>query len=255
MWSLAFSSLRFRWLSFVGVFVTVMAAATLVTATGSLLEGGIRGAVPPERLAGADIVVAADQDVSETRGQRRRPGDRRAAPSSSGSGSPRTWPAQVASVAGVAERRRRRLVPCLRRRGRRAGRRAGRDAVARATRGAAPSITPFRLVEGARADRLRRGRDRLRAGQPGRSRCRGPHDGRGVRPHRRGDRHRGRRPVRRPVARRSSRRSSSPTTRPARSTRTPARPTCSRSRVAEGADAATVAAALDDGRRTTSSSS
>lgn len=69
MWSLALSSLRFRWLSFIGIFVTVMAAATLVTATGSLLEGGIRGAVPPERLAGADIVVAADQDISETRGR------------------------------------------------------------------------------------------------------------------------------------------------------------------------------------------
>ena len=43
MWSLALASLRFRWLSFVGVFVTVVAAAALVTATGSLLEGGIRG--------------------------------------------------------------------------------------------------------------------------------------------------------------------------------------------------------------------
>jgi putative ABC transport system permease protein len=68
MWFLALSSLRFRWLSFVGIFVTVLAAATLVTATGSLLEGGIRGAVPPERLAGADIVVAADQSISETSG-------------------------------------------------------------------------------------------------------------------------------------------------------------------------------------------
>ena len=70
MWFLAFSSLRHRWLSFVGVFVTVMAAATLVTATGSLLEGGIRGSVPPDRLAGADIVVAADQTVTETARQR-----------------------------------------------------------------------------------------------------------------------------------------------------------------------------------------
>ncbi len=68
MWFLAFSSLRFRWLSFVGVFVTVMAAATLVTATGSLLEAGIRGDVPAERLAGADIVVTADQTVREHRG-------------------------------------------------------------------------------------------------------------------------------------------------------------------------------------------
>lgn len=68
MWFLAFSSLRFRWLSFVGIFVTVMAAATLVTATGVLLEGGIRGNAPPERLAGADIVVTADQTVTEERG-------------------------------------------------------------------------------------------------------------------------------------------------------------------------------------------
>src|SRR3954447_22817963 len=68
MWFLAFSSVHFRWVSFVGVFVTVLAAATLVTATGSLLEAGIRGATPPERLAGADIVVAADQNATEARG-------------------------------------------------------------------------------------------------------------------------------------------------------------------------------------------
>src|SRR3954467_6384082 len=68
MWFLALSSLRFRWLSFVGIFVTVMGAAVLVTGTGSLLEAGIRGAIPPERLSGADIVVAADQRVSETHG-------------------------------------------------------------------------------------------------------------------------------------------------------------------------------------------
>jgi putative ABC transport system permease protein len=68
VWFLAFSSIRFRWLSFVGVFVTVAAAAALVTATGSLLEAGIRGDVPPQRLAGADIVVAADQTVREERG-------------------------------------------------------------------------------------------------------------------------------------------------------------------------------------------
>ena len=64
MWLVALASLRFRCLSFVGVFVTVLAAASLITATGSLLEGGIRGDVPPERLAGADIVVAADQTVT-----------------------------------------------------------------------------------------------------------------------------------------------------------------------------------------------
>src|SRR3954469_15940743 len=68
MWLLALSSLRFRWLSFVGVFVTVLAAAMLVTATGLLLDAGIRGDIPPERLAGADIVGTAAQKVSEVRG-------------------------------------------------------------------------------------------------------------------------------------------------------------------------------------------
>jgi putative ABC transport system permease protein len=68
MWFLAFSSVRFRWVSFVGVFATVLAAAALVTATGSLLEAGIRGSTTPERLAGADLVVAADQTVTEDRG-------------------------------------------------------------------------------------------------------------------------------------------------------------------------------------------
>jgi len=50
MWTLAIASLRFRWLSFVGIFVTVLAATALVTATGSLLEGGIRAAVPRSGL-------------------------------------------------------------------------------------------------------------------------------------------------------------------------------------------------------------
>ena len=68
MISVAISNLRHRWISFVGVFVTVMAATALMGATGALLEAGIRGAAPPERLAATDIVVAADQNVSESRG-------------------------------------------------------------------------------------------------------------------------------------------------------------------------------------------
>ena len=69
MFYLAIPTLRARWASFVGVFVTVAAAVALMTATGVLLESGIRGDVPPERLAGTDIVVAADQSVSEHRGK------------------------------------------------------------------------------------------------------------------------------------------------------------------------------------------
>ena len=65
---LAIPTLRARWPSFVGVLVTIAAAVALITATGALLESGIRGDVPPERLAGADIVVAGDQSISERRG-------------------------------------------------------------------------------------------------------------------------------------------------------------------------------------------
>ena len=65
---LALSSLRARWVSFIGVLITVAAAVTLMTATGALLEAGVRGAVPPERLSGAAIVVAGDQSIIEIRG-------------------------------------------------------------------------------------------------------------------------------------------------------------------------------------------
>ena len=65
---LALPTLRARWVSFLGVLTTVAAAVTLMTATGALLEAGVRGAVPPERLAGAAIVVAGDQSITEIRG-------------------------------------------------------------------------------------------------------------------------------------------------------------------------------------------
>ena len=65
---LAIPTLRARWASFIGVFATVAAAVALITATGVLLESGIRGDVPPERLAGTDIVVTGNQSISEHRG-------------------------------------------------------------------------------------------------------------------------------------------------------------------------------------------
>ena len=102
MWTLAIASLRFRWLSFVGIFVTVLAATALVTATGSLLEGGIRAAVPPERLAGADIVVAADQEISASSGH----GEDRETVSSAVVERvriPAELAAEVSSVPGVAD--------------------------------------------------------------------------------------------------------------------------------------------------------
>jgi putative ABC transport system permease protein len=65
---LAIPTLRARWPSFVGVLVTIAAAVALITATGALLESGIRRDVPPERLSGADIVVSGNQSISERRG-------------------------------------------------------------------------------------------------------------------------------------------------------------------------------------------
>src|SRR5262245_33873778 len=65
---LALPSLRARWVSFIGVLITVAAAVTLMTATGALLEAGVRGAVPPERLSGVAIAVAGDQSIIEIRG-------------------------------------------------------------------------------------------------------------------------------------------------------------------------------------------
>ena len=65
---LARTSLRTRWRAYVGVFLTVAAAVTLVSACGILLEAGIRANVTPERLAGAPLVVAGDQTVQERSG-------------------------------------------------------------------------------------------------------------------------------------------------------------------------------------------
>ena len=85
MMYLAIPTLRARWASFVGVFATVAAAVALITATGVLLESGIRGDVPPERLAGADIVVAGDQSDQRASRQGRRRRDHHHQPSPSGS--------------------------------------------------------------------------------------------------------------------------------------------------------------------------
>jgi len=65
---LALPTLRARWVSLLGVLTTVAAAVTMMTATGALLEAGVRGEVPPERLAGTEIVVAGDQAITEIRG-------------------------------------------------------------------------------------------------------------------------------------------------------------------------------------------
>lgn len=58
---LARAAIRFKPAAFVGTFVALMMAATIVSACGILLESGARASVPPDRYAGAPVVAAADQ--------------------------------------------------------------------------------------------------------------------------------------------------------------------------------------------------
>ncbi|MFD7862510.1 FtsX-like permease family protein [Streptomyces sp. NPDC059783] len=58
---LARAAVRFKPASFAGTFVALMMAALIVSACGILLETGVRASVPPQRYAGAPVVVAADQ--------------------------------------------------------------------------------------------------------------------------------------------------------------------------------------------------
>lgn len=65
---LARAAIRFRPSGFAGTFVALMMAALIVSACGILLETGVRATVPPERYAGAPVVVAADQRAHLTVG-------------------------------------------------------------------------------------------------------------------------------------------------------------------------------------------
>jgi putative ABC transport system permease protein len=57
------ATIRHRKGPFVGAFVAVLAAAALVTALGVLFESGLRAGVPPQRYAGAPVVVGAQQSI------------------------------------------------------------------------------------------------------------------------------------------------------------------------------------------------
>ncbi|MGW7512917.1 ABC transporter permease [Streptomyces massasporeus] len=58
---LARAAIRFRPAAFVGTFVALVLAATIVSACGILLETGVRATVPPERYAHVPAVAAAGQ--------------------------------------------------------------------------------------------------------------------------------------------------------------------------------------------------
>lgn len=62
MLQLALRTLRFRTGAFVAAFLAMVGAAAILMACGGLIETGVRTAVPPQRLAAADIVVAGDQE-------------------------------------------------------------------------------------------------------------------------------------------------------------------------------------------------
>lgn len=58
------ATIRYRKGPFVGAFVAVLAAAALLTALGVLFESGLRSGVPPQRYAGAPVVVGAQQAMA-----------------------------------------------------------------------------------------------------------------------------------------------------------------------------------------------
>ncbi|WP_020119222.1 FtsX-like permease family protein [Streptomyces canus] len=62
MFPLAVRMAAHRITALLAVACAVLGGATLITATGVLAESGLRSHLPPGRLAGADVVVAADQE-------------------------------------------------------------------------------------------------------------------------------------------------------------------------------------------------
>ncbi|MBE1469916.1 FtsX-like permease family protein [Kibdelosporangium phytohabitans] len=64
MLRLTLRTLRYRKGGFVATFIALFFGASIVMACGGLMETGIRTAVPPQRLAGADAVVVADRQFA-----------------------------------------------------------------------------------------------------------------------------------------------------------------------------------------------
>nr|WP_042191913.1 FtsX-like permease family protein [Kibdelosporangium sp. MJ126-NF4]CEL20367.1 Protein of unknown function DUF214 [Kibdelosporangium sp. MJ126-NF4]CTQ97592.1 Protein of unknown function DUF214 [Kibdelosporangium sp. MJ126-NF4] len=64
MLRLTLRTLRYRKGGFLATFVALFFGASIVMACGGLMETGIRTAVPPHRLAGADAVVIAERSIA-----------------------------------------------------------------------------------------------------------------------------------------------------------------------------------------------
>ncbi|GAA2660319.1 MULTISPECIES: ABC transporter permease [Actinosynnema] len=95
MRTLALASVRHRLGSFAAVVVSVLLASALLTALGVLLESGLRSGVPPQRYAGADVVVGAAQAVEVVEDLDLRLAERAPLPADAA--------ARVAAVPGVRE--------------------------------------------------------------------------------------------------------------------------------------------------------
>lgn len=61
MRDIARKTIKGRKAGFIGAFLAVLLASVLVTSLGVLVESGIRGGLPPQRYAGADVVVSGVQ--------------------------------------------------------------------------------------------------------------------------------------------------------------------------------------------------
>ncbi|WP_082372975.1 FtsX-like permease family protein [Nocardia sp. NRRL S-836] len=60
---LAWQTVKARTSGFVGAFIAVLCGTALVAACGILMESGLRGGVPTQRYAAADVVVSGDRTV------------------------------------------------------------------------------------------------------------------------------------------------------------------------------------------------
>ncbi|GAB2785784.1 ABC transporter permease [Amycolatopsis magusensis] len=76
MFSLAWQSIRNRRGAFAAAFVAVFFGSALITASGVLLESGLRAGMPPQRYATAPVVVTAIQSVPTPDGLSQRFGER-----------------------------------------------------------------------------------------------------------------------------------------------------------------------------------
>jgi len=64
VFALAWQTIRARRSAFAAAFVAVFAGSALITASGVLLESGLRSGIPPQRYAAAAVVVTAQQSIS-----------------------------------------------------------------------------------------------------------------------------------------------------------------------------------------------